>query len=98
VFDTTRRPALQTEAREKAIKAVKVKAETLARSFGEAIAEPLSISIDDSPDEFHGGMGGMPREHDPTIAGGQLHIRVSVSVTYRLVEKNRDRKAKTDRR
>jgi uncharacterized protein YggE len=80
-FDTTRRPALEAEAREKAIKAVGAKAQTLARSFGETLGQPLFISIDESPDAFRGGLGGMLPEHDPTIAGGQLCVRVCVSVT-----------------
>jgi uncharacterized protein YggE len=93
-FDTTRRPALETEAREKAIKAVGAKAQALARSFGQTLGQPLLISVDESPDAFRGGLGGMLPEHDPTIAGGQLYIRVSVSVTYGLVDEKRDSKAK----
>ena len=97
-FDTTRKPALEMEAREKAVHAVQAKAHALARSFGESLGQPLSISIDESPDAFRGGLGGGLPERDPTIAGGQLHIRVSASVSYRLTEDKRDTKVNAGNR
>jgi uncharacterized protein YggE len=93
-FDTTRRAALEAEAREKAVQAVGAKARAVARSFGQSLGQPLSILLDESPDAFRGGLGGSLPEHDPTIAGGQLHIRISASVIYGLLDDKRDAKVK----
>ncbi len=87
-FDIADRAALEAEARDLAVADARVRAELLAKAFGLAVGEPLTITEGGGyagPVMGLGGGGGMPRAEAAPISEGTLRVDMQVTITFALV-------------
>lgn len=87
-FDIENRAALEAEARDLAVADAKARAELLAKAFGLAVGEPLTITEGSGsyvPFVGLGGGGGMGRVEAAPISEGTLRVDMQVTVTFALV-------------
>lgn len=92
-FDYSKRIDSQNEARQKAVLAAKEKAESLAKTLGSTIAEPLSIVEDLWTQEYRGReltsntltiQGTGNDEISGSLAIGKISIQARVKVSFKL--------------
>ncbi len=87
-FDIADRAALEAEARDLAVADARTRAELLAKAFGLAVGEPLTITEGSGyagPVMGMGGGGGMPRAEAAPISEGTLRVDMQVTITFALV-------------
>jgi uncharacterized protein YggE len=87
-FDIADRAALEAEARDLAVADARTRADLLAKAFGLAVGEPLTITEGGGyagPVMGLGGGGGMPRMEAAPISEGTLRVDMQVTITFALV-------------
>ncbi len=87
-FDIADRAALEAEARDLAVTDAQTRAELLAKAFGLAVGEPLTITEGSGyagPVIGLGGGGGMARVEAAPISEGTLRVDMQVTITFALV-------------
>lgn len=79
------------DARLKAVRAAREKANKMAAELGQSLGKPWELTEEAEPDRtaylnanFQGRSGGMPEQEASTIAGGEVTIRSTVRVSFQL--------------
>jgi uncharacterized protein YggE len=88
LFDSTKRNALETEARGRAIAAARAKAQQMAVAFGQGVGEPVHHHdyLSDDQGTYMGGLGGGIDSAERTVASGVIAVSVEVTITFRLLQ------------
>ncbi len=92
-YDSSKRIEYQNEARKKALLAARKKAESLARTLGSEIGEPLMIEEDFPGSSWHPGNATIEVPWSEANSGGLLAlgsipIQTTVKVAFRLITHN----------